>query len=98
MNATNEIIIEEYTKMFESRISAGATENYQSGKNSRKDDCVVSRQKVEQLYKVSGSCVDDHQFKQEDLESVGDVSQVCLQMVFTCLYLARVGRPDILWS
>ena len=28
----------------------------------------------------------------------GEVSQVCSQIVLTCLYLARIGRPDILWS
>ena len=29
----NETIIEQYTKMFESCFSAGATENYQDGRN-----------------------------------------------------------------
>ena len=29
----NETILEQYTKMFESRISAGATENYRDGRN-----------------------------------------------------------------
>ena len=36
----HETIIEQYTKMFESRISAGATTNY-VGKTSRKDGRVV---------------------------------------------------------
>ena len=40
----------------------------------------------------------DYQFKEEDLGSVGDVSKVCSQVVLKCLYLARIGRPDILWS
>ena len=26
------------------------------------------------------------------------MSQVCSQIVLKCLYLARIGRPDILWS
>ena len=38
------------------------------------------------------------QCKEEELKSVGDLSQVCSQMVLKCLYLARAGRPDILWS
>ena len=31
---------------------------------------------------ISSPCLDDHQFKQEELESVGDLSQVCSQIVF----------------
>ena len=37
-------------------------------------------------------------FKEEEMGSVGDLSKVCSQIVLKCLYLARVGRPDILWS
>ena len=37
-------------------------------------------------------CIDDHQFKEEDLKSVGELSDVCSQMVLTCLYLARIGK------
>ena len=29
---------------------------------------------------------------------MGESSKVCSQIVPTCLYLARIGRPDILWS
>ena len=36
--------------------------------------------------------------KKKKLESVGELSTVCSQIVLKCLYLARVGRPDILWS
>ena len=32
------------------------------------------------------------------MKSVGELSQVCFQIVLKCLYLARIGRPDILWS
>ena len=55
-------------------------------------------QKVEQLYKVSSPCLDDHQFKKEEFESVGELSNICSQTVLKCLYLARNDRPDILWS
>ena len=48
----------------------------------------------EQLYKVSNLCLDDHQFKKEELESVGELSEVCSQIVLKCLYLARIGRLD----
>ena len=53
---------------------------------------------MEKFFKGSSPCLDDHQVKQEELESVGELSQVCSQIVLKCLYLARIGRPDILWS
>ena len=43
----------------------------------------ASRQtRVEQLYEVSSPCLEDHQVKQEELESVGELTQVCSQIVF----------------
>ena len=39
--------------------------------------------------------------RKKNLETVGEVgelSKVCSQVVLKCLYLARIGRPDILWS
>ena len=36
--------------------------------------------------------------KEEELKSVGEVSEVCSQIVLECQYLARIGRPGILWS
>ena len=58
----------------------------------------LANKTTQQLYKVSTPCIDDHHFKEEELKSVGDLSKVCSQIVLTCLYLARIGRPDILWS
>ena len=52
----------------------------------------------QQLYKVSIPRIDDHHFKEEELKSVGELSKTCSQIVLKCLYLARIGRPDILWS
>ena len=52
----------------------------------------------QQLYKVFTPCLDDHQFKEEELGSVGELTKVCSQIVLKCLYLARIGGPDILWS
>ena len=60
--------------------------------------CELANKIVEQLYKVPNPCLDDNQFMQEELESVGELSEVCSQIVLKCLYLARIGRPDILWS
>ena len=50
------------------------------------------------LYKVSTPCIDDHHFKEEETQSVGELSNTCSQIVLKCLYLAIIGRPDILLS
>ena len=36
--------------------------------------------------------------EEEELKSVGELSKVCSQIVLKCLYLARIGRPDIFWT
>ena len=57
--------------------------------------CELANKKIKQLYNVSHPCLEDHQFKQEELETVGELSSVCSQK---CLYVTRIGRPDILLS
>ena len=61
-------------------------------------DIANFRKTTQQLYTVAPPCMDDHQFKEEENESVGELSTVCSHMVLKCLYLARTDRPDILWS
>ena len=60
--------------------------------------CELANKTTQQLYNVSTPCIDDHHFKEEEMKSVGELSQVCSQIVLKCSYLARIGRPDILWS
>ena len=60
--------------------------------------CELANKTTQQLYKVSTPCIDDHHFREEEMKSFGEMSQVCSQIVLKCLYLARIGRPDILWS
>ena len=60
--------------------------------------CELANKTTQQLNKVATPCIDDHQFKEAEMGSVGELSQVCSQIVLKCLYLARIGRPDILWS
>ena len=50
------------------------------------------------ILKVSAPCHDDHPFKKEELETVGELSNICSQLVLNCLCLARIGGPDFLWS
>ena len=100
--------------MFESRISAGGVEKLPFLQNLRISSwsydmaghakkcveryCELANKTTQQLYKVSTPCIDDLHFKAEEMKSVGDLSQVCSQIVLKCLYLARIGRFDILWS
>ena len=107
-------IVDNYRTNFESRISAGATEKLPCSENLRISSwsydmeghakkcveryCELANRTTQQLYKVSTPCIDDHHFKEEEMKSVGELSQVCSQIVVKCVYLARIGRPDILWS
>ena len=60
--------------------------------------CELANETTQQPYKVSTPCLDDRQFKEEEWGSVGELSKVCSQIVLKCLYLERIGRPDISWS
>ena len=87
--------------MFESRLSARGVEKLPMAGHAKK--CVeryyeLPNKTTEQLYKVSTPCIDDHYFKEEEMKTVGEFPQVCSQSVLKCWYLARSGRPDILWS
>ena len=106
--------LDNYRTMFESRISAGRVEKLPFPQNLRISSwsydmdghakkcveryCELANKTNQQLYKVSTPCIDDHHFKEEEMKSVGELSHVCSQIVLTCLYLTRIGRPDILWS
>ena len=106
--------VDNYRTMFESRISAGRLEKLPYPQNLRISSwsydmeghakkcveryCELANKTTQQLHKVSTPCIDDHHFKEEEMKSVGELSQLCSQIVLKCLYLARVGRPDILWS
>ena len=60
--------------------------------------CELANKTTQQLYKVSTPCIDDRHSKEEEMESVGELSNTCSQIVLKCCFLARIGRPDILWS
>ena len=107
-------IVDNYRTMFESRISTRTVEklpftqnllfsswSYDMAGHAKKcveRYCELANKTIQQLYKVSTLCIDDHHFKEEELKSVGELSNTCSQIVLKCLYLARIGRPDILWS
>ena len=94
-------IVDNYRSMFESRISARATEKLSETKATGKPDaetisswsydmgchakkcaeryCELANKTTEQLYEVATPCMDDHQFREEENGSVGELSAVCSQ-------------------
>ena len=85
----NEIIVEQYKKMFASRMSAGATEKLpgwvvvlvlRHGRTCSKmrGEMLRARKQTEQLYEVSSPCLDDHHFQKEELEQIEELSVVLL--------------------
>ena len=95
-----ETIIERYTKMFESLISAGVTEKLPGWEKPHAKTVAWSydlegpaKKFVERFCELAFK-----KTKKEELESVGELSKVCSQIVLKSLYLARIGRPDMLWS
>ena len=94
-------IVDNYRTMFESRISAGATEKLPCSENIRISSwsydmeghakkcveryCELANKTTQQIYKVSTPCIDDHHFKEKELKSVGELSKICSQIVLKCL-------------
>ena len=95
--------------MFESRISARATEKLPFPQNLRISSwsydmagrakkcveryCELANKTNQQLYKVSTPCIDDHHFREEEMKSVGELSNVCSQIVLKCLYWNELDDP-----
>ena len=90
-------IVDNYRTMFESRISAGRTEKLPFPQNLRISSwsydmdghakkcveryCELANKTTQQLHKVSTPCIDDHHFKEEGMKFVGELSQLCSQIV-----------------
>ena len=88
-------IVDNYRTMCESRISAVRTEKLPYSENLRISSwsydmeghakkcveryCKLANKTTQQLYKVSTPCIDDHHFKEEEMKSVGELSQVWSQ-------------------
>ena len=71
--------------------------------------CGHARQCVDRYLELSGKtekdpktvatpCMDDHQFDPQEFITKGHLSHVASRIVLKCLYLARAGRPDLLWT
>ena len=60
--------------------------------------CDLAKKSVSHLKQVGTPCVYDHQLKHDDFEVVGEMALLYGQIWMTGIYLARIGRPDILWT
>ena len=92
--------VDNYRTMFESRISAVRAEKLPFPQNLRISSwscymeghakkcveryCEFANKSTQQLYKVSTPCIDDDHLKEEAMKSVGELSQVCSQIVLKC--------------
>ena len=56
--------------------------------------CELADRTTQQLYKAATPCLDDHQLKEEEMGSVGELSKVCSQIVLKkpCIWSALVDR------
>ena len=78
--------------MFESRFSAGATEKLPGWKAFSSWQTI--RQKVQSFKPLHGWSW----LQERGVWISGELSDVCSQIVLKCFFLARIGRPDILWT
>ena len=83
---------------FDANISSWSYDMEGHAKKCAERYCEVANRTTQQFFKVATPRIDDHQFKEEEMGSVGELSKVCSHIVLKCLYLALIGGPDILWS
>ena len=60
--------------------------------------CELAKQTPDMLNTVETPGFAHHQLKPEDFEVAGELSHVSAHIVLKCLYFARIGRPDLLYS
>ena len=60
--------------------------------------CELAKKETKDLPFAGTPCIDDHDLRPEDLIAQGALANVCSRIVLKCLYLARIGRPDLLYS
>ena len=60
--------------------------------------CELAHKTPASLKLTETPCIDDHQLKPEDFEIEGELASIRARIALKCLYLARIGRPDLLWT
>ena len=58
----------------------------------------LSGKSLSSLKPVATPCIDEHQIPAEDFEKKGELTAEAARIVLKALYLARMGRPDALWT
>ena len=53
---------------------------------------------VDSLRKVPTPCIDDHAIPLEEFNVKGELSPVAARIVLKALYVARIGRMDLMWA
>ena len=103
-------IVDNYRTMFQSRISAGATEKLPCSENLRISSwsydmefhakkcvelyCELANKTTQQLYKVSAPCIDDHHFKRRRIEIRG---RIVKSMLSNCAEMLILGTYWKTW-
>ena len=54
--------------------------------------CELANKTIQQFNKVSTPCIDDHQFKEEEMKSLGELSKVCSQIVLKMFTLGTFWK------
>ena len=86
-----------------SKLASHEIKAYQYDMRGHAEQCILrylELAKVERktLKHVTTPCMDDHQFAPEDFVTTGKLATIASKSVLKVLYLARVGRPDLLWT
>ena len=76
---------------------------YQYCMSGHAEQCVeryleLANKDISSLKQVATPCIDDHQISAEHAEIKGVLAPVASRVVLKALYLAKLGRPDILWT
>ena len=108
----NETFIEQYTKVFESRISAGATEKFQRWQTPHAQTAAWSydveghaQKCVKRYCELANKNVEQQALSwmityssRKNSTQLENCQKFVHKLSFNCLYLALIGRPDTLWS
>ena len=111
----NETLIAQFTKIFESSISAGATEKLPGWDKPPAKTSAWSQDMLENVligtanwqtkrrsnfskFRILVWTIINSSIQAGRTRISGGLSEFFSQIVLTCLYVARIGRPDIPWS
>ena len=85
------------------QVPSKKTRAYQYEMGGHAQQCVdryleLAERSASSFKQVATPCIDDHQLSPEEMVTKDALSAVAAKIVLKVLYLARVGRMDLLWS